>query len=440
MKRNISIALYTWKEQSRRKPILLRGARQIGKTWVVRELGKSFNNIVEINFEKIPELSKFFAGSLRPAQIVSNLNNFLDVDIVQGETLLFFDEIQNCPQAIVALRYFYEEMPELHLIGAGSLLEFAFEKISFPVGRVESFQMYPMNFQEFLIALGKDRLVKEVDHSLGEGLPEPTHNLLMNLVRDYCIVGGMPEVVKEYVSSKNLRLCQDIQSTLIESFKLDFEKYCKNKKKIPHLDKVFNAIPRLLGSKLKYSNIDRDIKSAELEFAISLLEKSGIIYRVYHSSSNGVPLGAESNFKKYKVLFFDTGLVLKILGLDLPPLLLDSKVELVNKGAIAEQFVGSELVSGSNFRDRNHQVYYWHRESKNSSAEVDFIISKGREVIPFEVKSGTSGKQKSLSIFCKEKNNGNAIRVSSTAFKRESLFSNISFYGVHAFLKKRNIN
>lgn len=428
MKRDIYNDLTKWKENKNRKPILLRGARQIGKTWIVREFGKSFDNFIEINFEEMEKIKPIFDEDLTPLKLIKNLSNYLDQKIIPGKTLLFFDEAQMCPRAITSLRYFYEKMPELHIIAAGSLLEFALEKISFPVGRVVSLFMYPLSFKEFLSALGKEDLRKELE--MGNlSIASPIHDKLIRLIRDHTILGGLPEVVDHYLETSDIRECQTIQSSLIESYRQDFEKYGKGKK-IAYMDIVFNAIPRLLGTKVKYRNIDHNIRSNELEAAICLLEKAGIIYRVFHSSSNGVPLASEKNHKKFKIIFFDSGLCLRILGLEINPMLLNPQVELINKGSLAEQLVGQELIKYSDIHTRDHNVFYWHREKNGSSAEVDFITSNGEHIIPIEVKSGKKGTQKSLNLFVKEKNHKKGIRLSSLQYEEYGHYISLPFYAI----------
>jgi len=342
MQRAIDKDLLGWKDKKHRKPLILRGARQVGKTTAIRMLGNSFSNFIELNFEENTEFNSFFSGNLNPEKIITDLENYLGTSIQSGETLLFFDEIQYCPRALLSLRYFYEKNPDLHVIAAGSLLEFEFEKISFPVGRVEFFYMYPLNFEEFVIASGKEKLLS-YDATV-EDIPEAIHNELANLLRDYTIIGGMPEVVREYLENRNFSECQNIQSSIIETFLADFPKYTK-KTNVKYISTVFNAVPLQLGRKLKYTNISTLYQARELGYALELLEKAGLVNRVYHSSANGIPLEAEKNVRKFKTVFFDTGLALRLLRIPVKDMILNNDITFINEGAIAEQLTGQEIQS-----------------------------------------------------------------------------------------------
>jgi len=399
MYRQITEELRKWKEKPNRKPVVLRGARQVGKTTVIRQLGIEFDNFVEINFEEFSDMAAFFEENLNPHEIISNLQNYLNVKIDDNRTLLFFDEIQACPRALMSLRYFFEKRPGLHLIAAGSLIDFQLEAISFPVGRVDFYYLYPLNFLEFLYAISEEKLFP--DSSYSQKIPEATHKRLLSLLRNYTIIGGMPQVVKEYATTGDLGECQNIQTSIIETFQADFFKYSK-KNQIKYLTTVFNAIPLQLGRKFKYTNISNLYKSRELGMAFELLEKAGLLIPVYHTSANGIPLEHEKNFKKFKVIFFDIGLAIRILRIPLKELLLISDITLVNEGGIAEQLVGQELLAYSSCREKGH-LYYWHREAKSSNAELDYIIESEGKVIPIEVKSGFKGTIKSLQLFINEK-------------------------------------
>ncbi len=399
MYRQIIEELKRWQYKINRKPVVLRGARQVGKTTVARQMGAYFDNFVEINFEESPEMVTFFDGSLNPYEIILNLQNYLGVRIEDGKTLLFFDEIQDCPRALLSLRYFFEKRPELHVLAAGSLIDFILESLSFPVGRVDFYYLYPLNFVEFLYALGKESLLQYGAQSIQ--YPEAIHKKLLLLLRDYTVVGGMPQVVKEYIVSGNFVECQNIQSSIIETFKADFPKYAK-KNSIKYLSTVFNAVPLQLGRKLKYTNISNLYKARELGAAFELLEKAGLIIPVYHTSANGIPLESEKNYKKFKAIFFDIGLALRILRISAKELLLNDDISLINEGGLAEQFVGQELLAYSFCREKGH-LYYWHRENKSSNAELDYVIESAGKIVPIEVKSGLKGTIKSLRIFIKEK-------------------------------------
>lgn len=434
LKRDLWHYLTKWKNDTRKKPILLRGARQVGKSWLARELGKEFENFVEINFEKKPELCAFFQGNIDPPKIIKDISNYFGEKISLGKTLLFLDEIQECPRAILALRYFYEDLPQLHVLSAGSLLEFELRKISVPVGRVHFIYMYPLSFSEYLAAAGKHNLREMLMENRLEPIAEPIHNQLTREIRNYTILGGMPEVVADFLEFGELERCKDLQTGLLETYRNDFHKYAR-KHQVKYLQKVFDSVPLQLGNKFKYSHVSNDIKSRELGDALELLEMAGIVYKVYHSSSNGIPLKAESNLKKFKVLFFDVGLAQRLLRADHRPLLLNPDISQVKNGAVAELLAGIELVVYQSFKEKA-ELYYWHKESKSSNAEVDYVTAIGNRIIPVEVKSGSSGSMKSLRTFIDTKGSDYAVKISGFNF---SLFENVRtvpFYGIESLVKE----
>lgn len=425
--------LICWKERARRKPIILRGARQVGKTTVVRELGKTFEQFIEINFEETPELSSLFESSLEPDLLLQQLSNYLGIKIIEHKTLLFLDEIQECPRAILALRYFYEKFPNLHVISAGSLLDFELEKISFPVGRVDFYYVYPMSFGEYLEAIGKSSLRKALNSS--QHLSTLIHHQLNGFMRDYTLVGGMPEVVSEFTHRRDLKECQHIQTSIIETYLADFPKFSK-KHQVKYLSKVFSAIPAQLGRKFKYSNVSNLFKSRELSEALDLLVLAGLATKIHHSSSNGIPLEAEKDDKKFKVLFFDVGLAMRLLHVPIQELLLNDDITLVNEGAIAEQLVGQELRAYSSCREHS-TLFYWHREAKSSNAEVDYVIEQGGKVVPIEVKSGLGGRKKSLMRFIEEKSPHAAICLSTDQASESNDIQYCPLYQIEVLMKGR---
>jgi predicted AAA+ superfamily ATPase len=433
MKRDLSIELKRWVASSRRKPLILRGARQVGKSWFIRELGKEFKYFIEINFERHPVISDFFQGNLDVKEITKNISNYFKIKIIPGETLLFFDEIQECPRAITALRYYYEDMPELHVVSAGSLLEFELRKISIPVGRVNFIYVYPLSFGEFLTASGNDSLRKMLLENGLNKIPNPFHEKLLKEVRDYTLTGGMPEVVDSFIKEGHFEDCLNIQTDILQTFRSDFNKYAR-KSQIKYLDQVFSSIPLQLGSKFKYSKITNDIKSVFFREALDLLEMAGIVYRVYHSSSNGIPLGAEVDNSKFKVLFFDVGLAQRLMNLDYRNFILKPDIFQINNGTIAELFTGLELVAYSNYREKAN-LHYWHREARSSNAEVDYTITLNSHIVPVEVKSGTTGRMKSLKIFMESKKSKLGIKISEYPFSLDQSIQSIPFYGIESLIK-----
>ena len=347
-KRSILRDLKAWKQSPSRKPLLLQGARQVGKSALVKSFGESFENFIEINFEQTPELYKLFEGNLDPKHIVPSLELYLEKSITPGSTLLFFDELQECPRAITSLRYFYEKMPELHVIGAGSLLQFQIQEEGIPVGRVEFLHLHPFSFKEFLSALGQEQLLSFIEsHPLDELVSSIIHQKALELVRTFFIIGGMPEVVAKYVETKDIKECQKIQSALTASYRQDFRKYARDRQ-IKYVEAVFAAIPRLLGQKFKYSAVDPHLRSKDLSAALELLSTAGIAHMIYHSSGNGVPLGGEIKPRHFKVAFIDIGLALSFLGVSLSSIVVQDVSEMINRGPLAEQFVAQELIAYQN--------------------------------------------------------------------------------------------
>jgi predicted AAA+ superfamily ATPase len=437
IERQIDEDLIDWKNQPSRKPILVRGARQVGKSSTVRNLGKNFEYFIELDFISNKSIHKLFEGDIDPRKIYEELSLIFNTPIIPKKTLVFFDEIQACPSAITSLRYFYEKTPDIHLIAAGSLLEFALKELpSFGVGRVRSIYLYPFSFSEFLIAFNERPLVKLIDKlSIDEPLSEPAHNKLKQYLIRYITIGGMPEVVASYINGASLLACQGILEELTSSIYDDFSKY---KLKVPstRLREVFSSVVFQTGYKFVLSQIDSHATRLQLKEGLELLEQAGIIYPVIHSSSNGIPLGAQTkdNFRKY--LLFDTGIFQRFLNLDLSELFLNTEISLVNKGVIAELYTGLELIK-SQPNNQASSLYYWQREKKGSQAEIDYVIELGNMIVPIEVKSGIKGKMQSLRIFMEEKKCKFGIRTSLENFARLEKINIIPLYAIGAILKAR---
>jgi len=402
MERTILKHLLEWKDLKKRKPMLLRGARQVGKSWLVKKLGESFPDFVEINFESRPLLKKIFDEDLTPDFLIPRLSAAVKKPIIPGKTLLFFDEIQQVPNALTSLRYFYEEMPDLHVIAAGSLLEFVIEKIGIPVGRVESLYCYPLSFYEFMIATGNEQLA-ELIKNIPENVPldEPLHKQALTLLSEYMAVGGMPEAVAEWVETKNIMKSLRIHKSIIDTYRQDFGKYAKNRN-IEYVDLVFNAVPHFAGKKFVFSHVSDSIRSRELKPALELLQKAGVVHKICHSSGNGIPVAAEENPALFKVIPLDIGLMQAALNINYSDWLVDPELQFINKGAVTEAFAGMEILAYSWPFERK-TLHYWVRENHAAKAEVDYLIEKNGEVIPVEVKSGGSNSLKSIELFLKEK-------------------------------------
>ncbi len=364
MERLIDSFLNQWVIDNARKPLLLRGARQVGKTFAVRQLGKTFSKYVEINCEERQrDCQLLFEQDLDPSNILRGLSLLAGETIVPGETLLFLDEIQSVPRAIIALRYFYEKMPELHVIAAGSLLEFALEQVGVPVGRIDSFYMYPMTWLEFLWAKKERLLFDEIcQHDLHTPMPDVIHDKLLRLLGEYFAIGGMPEVVSHWVESNDPYLCFKTQQALVDNYRQDFEKYAK-KHQVKYVEVLFNQIPRQLGKKFNFSAVPGEYRKRELLPCFDLLVKASVIHPVYHTSAQGLPLGADVDLDKFKALFLDIGMAQALLGLDLKEWILNPTEAFVNQGEIVEAFIGQEILAYSHAFQKK-MIYYWHQETR----------------------------------------------------------------------------
>lgn len=432
MKRFIEAELKAWKNASYRKPLLLRGARQVGKTYVIRQFGKQFSSFVEINCESQPDVRLIFEKDLDAQRIMRDLSLFTKTQIIPGQTLLFIDEIQTVPNAITALRYFYEQIPELHVVAAGSLLDFAIEQIGIPVGRVESLYLYPMSFLEFLLALENDIIVQEIlSHPVDEPISEPVHNKILSLLGEYIAIGGMPQVVECWLETKDASRCFALHHALIDTYRQDFGKYAK-KFQIKYVDLVFNTIPQQLGGKFKYSNIEGDYRKRELAPSLDLLVTAGVAHTVLQSSGQGIPLGAHVDPQYYKVIFLDIALGQALLGLDLEAWFLNPMQQFINKGEIIEAFVGQELLAYANPHAKS-QLYYWQRNAPSSSAEIDYLMQSGERIIPIEVKSGSGTTLKSMHLFLESHpQTPFGIRFSTQNYSRHENLQSFPLYAVAA--------
>ncbi|MCD4793303.1 MAG: AAA family ATPase [Bacteroidales bacterium] len=393
MERKITSKLLEWKTGDNRKPLILRGARQVGKSYSIIDFGENHfqGSVHEINLEKHPDWHSVFDTNLDAKRIISDFEILLNIRIDIGNDLLFFDEIQSCPKAIASLRYFYEQIPELHVISAGSLLEFALEDIPFPVGRVQLLNMYPMSFVEYLEANGKYKAA-ELITAPPVKFSESIHNMLNNELRRYFFVGGMPECVKTYSITKNMKNIFDIQADLVHAYRQDFSKYAPYSDK-RCLNSVLTSCSKKVGQQIKYSRLAEDFSNPTIKKAYNLLCTAQLIRKVSAASPAGVPLSATASELKFKTIMLDIGLMTYLSGLSLQTEYKKSDLLAVYKGALAEQFVGQEFIAAG-----QKELYYWSRNAKSSNAEVDYLLVKQNKIIPIEVKSGVSGSLKSLHL------------------------------------------
>ncbi len=388
--RNLEQNLLHWHSSKTRKPLLVRGARQVGKSFLIETFGRRhFEHCIVINFEIEPEYKKCFQ-TLDPKHICDAIKVLTQQPIIPGKTLLFFDEIQDCPEAIQSLRYFKEKMPELHVIGAGSLLE--------PV----------LSFKEFIGAVNPAAKAYIENCTLDNPVPDAIHAYLLEQVRKYFFIGGMPEVLASYIQSQDLQEVQAIQASIIATYRNDFGHYVDwaNPKL---LQQCFDQIPRLSGQLVKYNRIDPDIRSRDLKEVLHVLEDAGIAHRVQATAASGLPLDAVINERKFKMIFIDIGLVKRVLKLDAAVLLNDPLV-LLNRGSLAEQFVGQELLASSKAFEKE-KLYFWTRDGAGQ-AEVDYIVNIGTRILPIEVKAGKTGTLRSLKQYILERTPEISIRVS----------------------------
>lgn len=391
MKRIAEKQIITWKDSPRRKPLIIRGARQVGKTWLVDNvLAKQFEGYIKIDLEKRRDLHPLFADNLDPEAILRHLE-LTAGRITPGRTLVFFDEIQACPRAIMALRYFFEEMPELHVVAAGSLLEFAFGEISVPVGRVQYLYMHPMTFYEYLLALGKET-VAEYTLQAPETVAESIQQAVLTELRQYFFIGGMPESVKTFRDSGSMLASFQVQSDILDSYRDDFAKYLPRTDPLC-LDAVFLNAAKGVGEQLKYTRLNAGHSGQMNRKAFDLLVKAKLLHKIPSCDPSGLPLGATANLKKFKASMLDIGLMQRLCQVPAKTELLQEDLLAMYRGKLAEQFVAQELLAW-----HSSELFYWARAARSSNAEVDFLVVQEGKIYPVEVKSGAGGSMKSLHL------------------------------------------
>jgi predicted AAA+ superfamily ATPase len=427
----------------------MRGPRQVGKTSLVRFFCQKLKlHLIEVNLELKKSLRQSFC-QMDPEQVLKDIQSELGVTITKN-TLLFIDEIQFVPEAIQGLRYFYELRPDIPVIAAGSLLEFVLSdhEFSMPVGRVEMFYMGPMKFSDFLRARKQNHLFKTlISFDLSQNITVLEHTKLLSYFLEYLQIGGMPEAIREFVHTESYEKVRKIQKNILQSYRDDFSKYAK---RIPleRIERVFLYATANIGKKVKYSEIDPNEQSKSLLLAIELLEKAGVIYRVFHSSGSSIPLELTKQSRLFKFLFMDIGLVSASLNLDaeeINKIYFSTPLEilLLHRGMISEQFVGQSLLySKSNERK---SIYYWLRDETANKAEVDFLIEKGLQILPIEVKAGKTGNIRSLVEFTKDKSSNeitkrSAIKMGTKPFSvRETKIekTTLKVYEIPLYLSER---
>ncbi len=402
--------LKEWYKSSNRKPLVLRGARQVGKSTLIKNFSTSNDiRLIEINLEKI-KLHTLNHDEISIEALLQEIETKLKLSLeTSSPYILFFDEIQEQPKCLLYLRYFYEEHPHIPVISAGSLLEFAIEDatFSFPVGRIEFLYLGPMTFYEFLLATKNEKLTKFLD---SKEVPDYAHKMLVDLLMQYYFVGGMPEAIAVYLKKKNFIEVKKVHESILKTYLADFPKYAK---KVLSVQNVYQKVATYVGQKIKFSKIDPEAKANEVRKAFLLLFQARILIPVYHSNASGLPLAALIDDSVFKVYYLDIGLFNHLSGLEWNDLL-QNKQTILTKGYLAEQFVAQHLWSMNDFY-LQPELHYWLRDGKNKNAEVDFVVSRNSKIIPVEVKSDHISRLYSIAVFAHEKKIDFAIRFNLEA-------------------------
>ncbi len=425
MKRKVYEELLAWKQSSHRKPLLIQGARQVGKTYIVTEFGHNeYSDIVYLDFEQDPDLKTLFAKSLTPQKIITDVGLYLGRKIVPAETLFFFDEIQAAPRVLVSLKYFCDQAPEYHVIAAGSLLGVSIGKESgFPVGKVNFLTIYPMSFFEYLTAFGESLLAETLCEKIDfEPLAGIVHEKLLEHLKMYLYLGGMPEVLKNYLVEQDIGTARKIQNEILEAFQRDFSKYTVKSQAI-RISELWHSIPGQLArerKKFKYSEVRKNARSADYEQVIEWLRKAGLIHVVNNIKVPKLPLSGYGDLTKFKIYLHDTGLLGAMLNITSDLIIKPNELFTEYNGAFIENYIASELVSAG-FRE----LYYW---TSKSEAEVDFVLQRGNSILPVEAKSGLSRNLKSLRSYENKYKPDRIFRCSPRNFLQNDNFINLPLY------------
>jgi uncharacterized protein len=431
MERSAYNKLDDWKKSTNRKPLIVQGARQVGKTYLIKAFGKKeYSNFISLNFEQDKKLYSLFEKSLSPETIIDNISLYLGKQIIPEDTLLFFDEIQAAPAALTSLKYFYEEAPEFHIIAAGSLLGVSVGKEnSFPVGKVNFMYLYPMSFMEYLKASGEELLAEKLGHiKSANPLPEIVHSKLTDLFKMYLYLGGMPEVVGSYLENKNIETVRVLQKEILQAYERDFSKYTTKSQAIKTME-FWNAIPGQLAKenkKFKYAEIRKGARSAIYEQTAEWLRGAGLINMVYNLETPKKPLSAYTDYSKFKVYLHDVGLLGAMLNITSDLIIEPDQLFKEFKGAFIENFVAQELM----FYGQEKQ-YYW---TSRGEAEVDFIIESNKGIYPVEVKSGTNRNLKSLRSYSNKYQPARVFRLSPRNLIQSEDFVNIPLYAINVLM------
>ncbi len=418
--------LLKWKDRPNRKPLIIKGARQVGKTWLMKEFGKvAYKDVIYINFDSNKQLENLFDDDLDPKRLIFGLEIYTGKKITPEDTLLIFDEVQEVPRALSSLKYFYEDAPEYHIICAGSLLGIALHNgTSFPVGKVDFFNLYPLSFEEFLLAMDKKPLVeilKQADWKMVTNFK----SMYIDLLKQYYFIGGMPEVVSYFAQTGDIQEVRHLQQRILEAYEQDFSKHAPNDI-VPKIRMVWNVIPSQLAKENKkfvYGVIREGARAKDFETAIMWLNDCGLVHKVSRISIPNLPLKAYEDLKVFKLYILDVGLLTCMAGIKQSILLDGNDLFKEFKGALTEQYVLQQLVTSSEWK-----LYYYTNE--RSSAEIDFVLDNGESIIPIEVKAEQNLKAKSLQVYCNKYNPKKAVRTSMADYKQENWLINIPLYAI----------
>jgi predicted AAA+ superfamily ATPase len=428
MNRYLIDELTVWKSAKNRKPLIIQGARQVGKTWLMKKFGEQeFKQVVYLNFESSNRLKNLFAIDFNIDRILTVIEIETNQKIIPETTLLIFDEIQEVEKGLTALKYFYEQAPHYYIIAAGSLLGVSLQKNnSFPVGKVDFLRLYPLSFMEFLENSENINLANQIKNN-NWNVIESFHDKLVEQLRLYYFIGGMPEVVSNYIQNKDLKIVREIQQKLLIGYENDFAKYAPNEI-VPKIKIVWKSLIGQLAKENKkfiYGQLKKGARAKDFEMAINWLSEAGLVLKINRLEKPTIPLNAYADQDAFKLFLLDVGLLNAIGNLDHKILLEKNQILTDFKGALTEQFVCQQLII-------KHELYYW---SSGNTAEVDFIIQNKNEVIPIEVKAEENLKSKSLKVFVEKYHNKNALRTSMNKFRKEDWLTNIPLYAIAEIIK-----
>lgn len=432
MKRNLMKSLKEWKNSPYRKPLILSGARQVGKTWLMKEFGRTeYTNTVYVNFDQDINAAGLFEGSINPDRIILGLRALSGMEIDPDNTLIIFDEVQEAPRALTSLKYFCEEAPQYSIIAAGSLLGVALHAgTSFPVGKVDRMHLYPLNFQEFLYAMGEDAAA-EILQTKDQRMITVLREKLSDLLRQYYYVGGMPEAVNYYKDNKEFAGVRQIQKNLLAYYQQDFSKHAEPRL-TERLNLVWSSIPAQLAKenrKFIYSQIRQGARAKDFELAIQWLSDCGLIHVIHRVTKPGYPLKAYEDLNAFKIYLLDVGLLGAMADLSSNTIVEGNRIFTEFKGALAEQYVLQELIA----EDHLNPMYY---SAENSRMEIDFIVQKGDEVIPIEVKAEENLRAKSLRTYCEKYKPKTAVRFSMSDYREQDWMVNVPLYEINWLIEQ----